>query len=134
MLLFARAALGWAATSLPSCLHHLQGLTEEQAAAQYGDVDIYTSSFRPMRNTISGSPMRTFMKLVVDPKSDVVLGCHMVGDDSAEIMQGFAVALKMGVTKAQLDTVVGIHPSAAEEFVTMRTVSRKVRKEQPVAV
>lgn len=65
----------------------LQGLTEEQAIAQHGDVDIYTSSFRPMRNTISGSPMRTFMKLIVDANTDVVLGCHMVGDDSAEIMQ-----------------------------------------------
>lgn len=65
----------------------LQGLTEEQAVAKYGDVDVYTSSFRPMRNTISGSPMRTFMKLVVAAGSDVVVGCHMVGDDSAEIMQ-----------------------------------------------
>ncbi|WIA30313.1 hypothetical protein OEZ86_000401 [Tetradesmus obliquus] len=108
------------------------GLTEEQAVAKYGDVDVYTSSFRPMRNTISGSPMRTFMKLVVAAGSDVVVGCHMVGDDSAEIMQGFAVALKMRVTKAQLDTVVGIHPSAAEEFVTMRSVSRRIRKGQPV--
>lgn len=109
------------------------GLTEEQAVQQYGDVDIYTSSFRPMRNTISGSPLRTFMKLVVDAASDKVVGCHMVGDDSAEIMQGFAVAVKMGVTKAQLDTVVGIHPSSAEEFVTMRSVTRKVRQAQPVA-
>lgn len=65
----------------------LQGLTEEQAVKQYGDVDIYTSSFRPMRNTISGSPLRTFMKLVVDAATDKVVGCHMVGDDSAEIMQ-----------------------------------------------
>lgn len=65
----------------------MQGLTEEQAVSQYGDVDVYTSSFRPMRNTISGSAMRTFMKLIVDANSDVVLGCHMVGDDSAEIMQ-----------------------------------------------
>lgn len=65
----------------------VQGLTEEQAVQQYGDVDIYTSSFRPMRNTISGSPLRTFMKLVVDAASDKVVGCHMVGEDSAEIMQ-----------------------------------------------
>lgn len=65
----------------------VQGLTEEQAVARFGDVDIYTSSFRPMRNTISGSPMRTFMKLVVDASSQKVVGCHMVGDDSAEIMQ-----------------------------------------------
>jgi glutathione reductase (NADPH) len=121
-----------------------------------------------MRNTISGSPMRTFMKLLVAADSGIVVGCHMVGDDSAEIMQvhvgrgvpsappgnmqslacfharhhmctiarlpqGFAVALKMGVTKAQLDSVVGIHPSAAEEFVTMRTVTRKVRQAAAVA-
>mgnify|MGYP001806722536 FL=1 len=65
----------------------MQGLTEEQAVEQYGDVDVYTSSFRPMRNTISGSPLRTFMKLVVDAASDKVVGCHMVGEDSAEIMQ-----------------------------------------------
>ncbi|KAF6238213.1 hypothetical protein COO60DRAFT_1653034, partial [Scenedesmus sp. NREL 46B-D3] len=108
------------------------GLTEEQAVAKFGNVDVHTSSFRPMRNTISGNAMRTFMKLVVAADTDVVVGCHMVGDDSAEIMQGFAVALKMGVTKAQLDSVVGIHPSAAEEFVTMRTVSRRIRQEQPV--
>lgn len=88
-----------------------------------------------MRATLSGSPLRCFMKLVVDAASDKVVGCHMVGDDSAEIMQGFAVAVKMGVTKAQLDSVVGIHPSSAEEFVTMRSVTRRVRKEaaQPVA-
>eukprot|EP00877_Chromochloris_zofingiensis_P011984 jgi/Chrzof1/7039/Cz02g08150.t1 len=104
------------------------GLTEEQAAEKYPNVDIYTSSFKPMRNTISGNPIRSFMKLVVDADSDTVVGCHMVGEDSAEIMQGFAVAVKMGVKKAQLDTVVGIHPSSAEEFVTMRTVTRKVRK------
>jgi len=105
------------------------GLSEEQAVAKHPNLDIYTSSFRPMRNTISGSPVRTFMKLVVDADSDKVVGCHMVGEDSAEIMQGFAVAVKMGVTKTELDSVVGIHPSAAEELVTLRSVSRKVRKE-----
>lgn len=80
---------GWAASASWCCLLCCvsQGLTEEQAVKQYGDVDIYTSSFRPMRNTISGSPLRTFMKLVVDAASDKVVGCHMVGDDSAEIMQ-----------------------------------------------
>lgn len=109
------------------------GLSEEQAAKQLGDVDVYTSSFRPMRNNLSGSPQRSLMKLVVDAKTQVVVGAHMVGDDAAEIMQGFAVAVKMGVTKAQLDSVVGIHPSAAEEFVTMRSVTRKVRAGAPVA-
>jgi len=65
----------------------VQGLTEAQAVAQYGDVDIYTSSFRPMRNTISGSPQRTFMKILVDAKTDVVVGIHIVGEDSAEMIQ-----------------------------------------------
>jgi glutathione reductase (NADPH) len=104
-----------------------QGLTEEQALERLKDVDVYTSSFRPMRNTVSGSPLRSFMKLVVDANSDRVVGAHMVGDDAAEIMQGFAVAVKVGVTKKQLDSTVGIHPTAAEEFVTMRSVTRQLR-------
>ncbi|KAG2453963.1 hypothetical protein HYH02_001010 [Chlamydomonas schloesseri] len=104
------------------------GYSEEQAAEKFGDLDIYTTSFKPMRNTVSGSPLRTFMKVVVDAASQKVVGMHMVGAEAAEIMQGFAVAVKVGVTKQQLDSVVGIHPSAAEEFVTMRTVSRQVRK------
>ncbi|KAI8467436.1 MAG: hypothetical protein J3K34DRAFT_454500 [Monoraphidium minutum] len=110
------------------------GLTEEQAVAELGDVDVYTSSFRPMRNTVSGSPLRSFMKLVVDAASQRVVGAHMVGDDSAEIMQGFAVALKVGVTKQQLDSTVGIHPTAAEEFVTMRSVTRQLRRAAAPAV
>lgn len=101
------------------------GLTEESAVANYKNVDIYTSSFRPMRNTISGMQGKTFMKLLVCSDSDKVLGVHMVGPDAAEIMQGMGVAVKMGVTKSQLDSVVGIHPSSAEEFVTMRTPSRQ---------
>ncbi|GLC35158.1 hypothetical protein PLESTB_000560700 [Pleodorina starrii] len=104
------------------------GYTEEAATEKFGDVDIYTTSFRPMRNTVSGSPIRTFMKIVVDAASQKVVGMHMVGAEAAEIMQGFAVAVKVGVTKAQLDSVVGIHPSAAEEFVTMRSVTRQVRR------
>ncbi|KIZ07910.1 glutathione reductase (NADPH) [Monoraphidium neglectum] len=103
------------------------GLTEAEAEKRYGAIDVYTSSFRPMRNTVSGSPIRSFMKLVVDAASQRVVGAHMVGDDSAEIMQGFAVAVKVGVTKQQLDSTVGIHPTAAEEFVTMRSVTRQVR-------
>ena len=110
------------------------GLSEEAAVAQYGNVDVFTSSFKPMRNTISGAEARTFMKLVVAADSDVVVGCHMVGPDSAEILQGMGVAVKMGITKDELDAVVGIHPSAAEEFVTMRTVTREVREGQTVAV
>ncbi|KAI7845496.1 hypothetical protein COHA_001042 [Chlorella ohadii] len=106
------------------------GMSEEQAQAAYGNVDVYTSSFRPMRNTISGNAGRTFMKLLVAADTDVVVGCHMVGPDAAEIMQGLGVAVKMGITKAQLDSTVGIHPSAAEEFVTMRSVTRQLRKEE----
>lgn len=97
------------------------GLTEAQAREEYGDVDIYRSSFRALKNTVSGNEERTMMKLVVDPKSDRVLGVHMVGPAAGEIIQGFAVALKAGATKAIFDSTIGIHPTAAEEFVTMRT-------------
>ncbi|GMH32296.1 hypothetical protein BSKO_00130 [Bryopsis sp. KO-2023] len=110
------------------------GLTEEQAIQEFGDVDVYTSSFRPLKNTVSGNEGRAFMKLIVDVATDKVVGMHMIGEDCAEIMQGMAVAVKLGATKAQLDTVVGIHPTAAEEFVTMRSVSRKVRNKEVVTV
>jgi glutathione reductase (NADPH) len=96
------------------------GLSEEQARKQYGEVDIYQARFKPMKNTLSGRDERTFMKLVVDAKSDRVVGCHMLGPDSPEIIQGVAIAVKCGATKKQFDATVGIHPSAAEEFVTMR--------------
>jgi glutathione reductase (NADPH) len=96
------------------------GLTEEQARKQYGEVDIYQSRFRPMKNTLSGRDERTFMKLIVDAKSDRVIGCHMIGPDAPEIIQGLAIAVKCGATKRQFDATVGIHPSAAEEFVTLR--------------
>jgi glutathione reductase (NADPH) len=96
------------------------GLTEEQAEAQLGKVDVYTTRFRPMKATLSGRDERILMKLVVDPTTDRVLGCHMVGADAPEIIQGLAIAVKMGATKKQFDATVGIHPSAAEEFVTLR--------------
>jgi len=96
------------------------GLTEDQARRQYGEVDIYQARFKPMKNTLSGRDERTFMKLVVDAKSDRVVGCHMLGPDAPEIIQGVAIAVKCGATKKQFDATVGIHPSAAEEFVTMR--------------
>ena len=96
------------------------GLTEEQARKQFSQVDIYRSAFKPMRNTLSGNEERTMMKLVVDGETDKVLGVHMVGPSAGEIMQGFAVALKAGATKAVFDTTIGIHPTSAEEFVTMR--------------
>ena len=96
------------------------GLTEERACREYGEVDVYMARFKPMKNTLSGREERTLMKLVVDTRSDRVLGCHMLGPDAPEIIQGLAVAVKCGATKRQFDQTVGIHPSAAEEFVTMR--------------
>ncbi len=96
------------------------GLTEAQARTKLGAVDIYKSTFRPMRHTLSGRQERTLMKLVVEQASQRVVGAHMVGPDAAEIIQGLAIAVKLGATKAQFDATVGIHPSAAEEFVTMR--------------
>lgn len=108
------------------------GLSEEEAIEQAnGDVLVFTSSFNPMKNTISGRQEKTVMKLVVDAETDKVLGASMCGPDAAEIMQGIAIALKCGATKAQFDSTVGIHPSAAEEFVTMRSVSRRVSKSRP---
>jgi glutathione reductase (NADPH) len=96
------------------------GLTEREARERHGKVDVYVSSFKPMKHTLSGRNERTMMKLVVARESGQVLGCHMVGADAPEIIQGLAVAVKCGVTKAVLDSTVGIHPTAAEEFVTMR--------------
>ncbi len=95
------------------------GLTESEAAKR-GEIDVYVSSFKPLKHTLAGGAERTFMKLVVDRASDKVLGLHMVGADAPEIAQGFAVALKCGATKRDFDATVGIHPTAAEEFVTMR--------------
>lgn len=100
------------------------GVTEEQAVERGLRLRIYTSSFRPMKYTLSGLPERTFMKLIVDDASDRVIGCHMVGPDAGEIIQGLAVAIKAGATKTDFDNTIGIHPTAAEEFVTMRTVTR----------
>jgi glutathione reductase (NADPH) len=96
------------------------GLTELQARQRNYHVDIYRSSFKPLRHTLTGRDERTMMKLVVDQSTDRVLGCHMVGSEAGEIIQGLAVALNCGATKAQFDATIGIHPTAAEEFVTMR--------------
>ena len=96
------------------------GLSEEHARMRYADVAIYRSTFTALRNTLSGNPEKVLMKLVVDAASDRVLGVHMVGPDAGEIIQGFAVALKCGATKRQFDATIGIHPTMAEEFVTMR--------------
>jgi glutathione reductase (NADPH) len=96
------------------------GMTEGEARSKVGAVDIYRAHFRPMKHTLSGREERTMMKLVVDRATDKVLGCHMVGADAPEIIQGIAIAVKCGATKRQFDQTVGIHPTAAEEFVTMR--------------
>ncbi|WP_151670869.1 glutathione-disulfide reductase [Nitrincola schmidtii] len=100
------------------------GLTEEDAIKRYPQLDVYRSEFRSMKHTLSGSEERTLMKLLVDRSNDKVVGVHMVGADAGEIIQGIAVALKAGATKATFDATIGIHPTAAEEFVTMREPSR----------
>ncbi|MEO7549416.1 MAG: FAD-dependent oxidoreductase, partial [Ramlibacter sp.] len=100
------------------------GFGEAAAKKEFGALRVFTSEFKSLRHTLSGSSERTFMKLVVDAASDRVVGLHMVGADAGEVVQGFAVAMKAGVTKAVFDSTVGIHPTAAEEFVTMRTAVR----------
>lgn len=100
------------------------GLTEEAARERYANIDVYRSEFRPLMNTLSGNEARTLMKLLVDADSDRVVGVHMAGPDAAEIVQGLAVALKAGATKSTFDSTIGIHPTSAEEFVTMRTKAR----------
>uniref|UniRef100_UPI003F69E83E glutathione-disulfide reductase n=1 Tax=Variovorax beijingensis TaxID=2496117 RepID=UPI003F69E83E len=96
------------------------GYTELDARAKFGDVAVFSSEFKSLRHTLSGRTERTFMKLVVDKASDRVVGLHMVGADAGEVVQGFAVAMRAGATKALFDSTIGIHPTAAEEFVTMR--------------
>jgi len=95
------------------------GLSEADARVDY-DVEIYQSRFRPMKHTLSGRDEHSVMKLIVDKASDRILGAHMMGMDAPEIIQGIAIAVKAGATKADFDATIGIHPTAAEEFVTMR--------------
>ena len=102
------------------------GLSEQDAISKGLKCDIYISSFTPMKYSFSNRGEKALMKLVVECESKKVLGVHMVGPDASEILQGFAVALKCGATKEDFDKTVGIHPSSAEEFVTMRTVTRTV--------
>lgn len=97
------------------------GLTEEQAREKYGEVDVYKSDFRPLKYTLGDIPERGLIKMIVDKASDKVVGAHMIGADAPEIIQGVAIAIKNGVTKAQFDQTVAIHPSSAEEFVLMPT-------------
>jgi glutathione reductase (NADPH) len=96
------------------------GATEQEARERYGDVAIYRSRFRALKHTLSGRDETTMMKLIVERAGDRVVGCHMVGPDAGEIVQGIAIAVKCRATKAQFDATIGIHPTSAEEFVTMR--------------
>lgn len=96
------------------------GYTEAEARAQFGEIDIYKSAFKPMKHTLSGRDTQAFMKLVVDAKSQRVLGCHLLGPDSGEMAQLLGIAVKMGATKQDFDETVAVHPTGAEELVTMR--------------
>jgi glutathione reductase (NADPH) len=100
------------------------GLHEDAARARYGDIAVYVAKFTPMKNTLSGNPEKMLMKLIVDVATDRVVGAHMLGGEAGEIIQGIAVAIRAGATKADFDATIGIHPTAAEEFVTMRTRTR----------
>jgi glutathione reductase (NADPH) len=101
------------------------GMTETQARELFDRVDIYKTSFRPIKATMSGRDTRVLMKLVVDGSTDRVLGCHIVGDTAAEITQAVAIAIKMKATKADFDATIALHPTATEELVTMRTVTER---------
>lgn len=123
--LFGRGPTTLDATNVPTAVFSQPplatvGLTEAQAEERFGPLDVYTSEFRPMVHTLSGRDERSFMKLIVHPADDRVVGVHLVGLDAPEMIQGFAVALKCGATKAQLDATLGVHPTSAEELVTMR--------------
>jgi len=119
---------GWSFNAVPTAVFSnpplaTVGLTEEQAAAQ-GVVDVYVTRFTPMRHIMSGRASKTLMKMIVDQGTQRVLGVHMLGDDVAEMMQGIGVAMTAGATKADFDRTIGIHPTSAEEFVTLRTRTR----------
>ena len=104
------------------------GMTEDEARSRCGEITVFTSRFNAMKNTISGRSEKTFMKLIVETASDRVVGAHMLGPDAGEIMQGIGVAIIAGATKADFDATIGIHPTAAEEFVTMRTPRTQAQK------
>ena len=97
------------------------GFSEEDACIHYGEIDVYRTEFTPMKHTLSGRDEKTMMKMIVDRASQKVIGIHIVGMDAPEIVQGYAVAVKSGLTKERFDCTMGIHPTAAEELVTMRT-------------
>lgn len=103
------------------------GLTQEEAVARYGAVDVYRAAFRPMKHTLSGREEKMLMKMLVEPDSDRVLGVHVLGADAGELSQVLGVALRMGATKADFDSTMAVHPTAAEELVTMREPSERIR-------
>jgi len=112
-------------SNIPTCVFSQPnigtvGLTEEEARKKYNDIELYKSSFKPLKLSLSDSNEKTFMKIIVDKVSDRVVGVHMLGPDAGEIIQGIGIALKAGATKKVFDSTIGIHPTAAEEFVTMR--------------
>ncbi|MDX1506192.1 MAG: FAD-dependent oxidoreductase [Spongiibacter sp.] len=100
------------------------GYSEEQARDKFGEISVFTSRFRHLKHTLTDNPSKVFLKLVVDRASDRVVGAHMLGDDAGELIQGIAVAIRAGATKRDFDTTIGIHPTVAEEFVTMREATR----------
>ncbi len=126
--LFGTQVRSWSFTAIPTAVFSAPpigtcGLSEEQAAER-GPVDVYVANFLPMRHVLTGRPRRTLMKLVVDQASQRVVGAHMLGDDAAEMMQAIGIAMTAGVTKADFDRTIGIHPTSAEEWVTLRTRTR----------
>lgn len=102
------------------------GLTEAEAAERYDEVDIYLANFRPLKHTLSGRDQRSVMKVLVDVATDRVVGCHLLDPDAAEIIQGVGIAMKCGATKERFDATMALHPTAAEELVTMRAPTRRV--------
>ena len=126
--LFSKQARTWSFEAIPTAVFSVPpigtcGLSEEQAA-EHGVVDVYIAQFTPMRHTLSGRKRRTVMKLLVDQASQRVVGAHMIGDDAAEMMQAIGVAMTAGATKGDFDRTIGIHPTSAEEWVTLRTRTR----------
>lgn len=109
------------------------GLDEEDAVERYGDINIFSSTFRPLKDTLSGHEGKGLMKVVVNTQNDKVVGIHLVGAEVAEILQGFAVAMKAGMTKTELDETVGIHPSSAEELTTMRDAVRQYKDKKLIS-
>ncbi|MCH4091034.1 glutathione-disulfide reductase [Acetobacter sp.] len=126
--LFADQSREWSFDTTPKAVFFTPPLASvglsEAEAAEKGVVDVYVSKFRPMRHTLSGRERRTLMKLVVDQATQKVVGVHMLGEDAPELMQGLAIAVTAGLRKADFDRTIGIHPTSAEEFVTMRTRTR----------